>query len=332
MRMPAAFSAAFSAGLAALVFAPIAVIGAAQAQDVRTYNLPQGAYPHDVAVSADGTAWYTEQRGGALGRLDPRSGAVELIPLGRRAAPHGVIIGPDGAPWITEGGNNAIQRVDPVTREVRTWALPEARGYVNLNTAAFDGRGNLWFTGQNGVYGRLNPQSGAMQVWDAPRGRGAYGITRTPDGGIWFVSLASNYLARVDIDSGAATVIDPPAGVSGTRRVWSDSQGRLWVSMWNSGHLAVYDPRSQQWQAWKMPGDRPQAYAVYVDEQDQVWVSNWGSNAVLRFNPRTEQFASFPSDHAGSNVRQMLGREGEAWAAESGAGRLRRITYGRATN
>jgi len=31
-------------------------------------------------------------------------------------------------------------------------------------------------------------------------------------------------------------------------------------------------------------------------------------------------------------VRQMLGREGEAWAAESGAGRLRRITYGRATN
>jgi virginiamycin B lyase len=319
--------AAFSAALSALAFA-----AAAQAQDIRYFNLPQGAYPHDVAVSADGTAWYTEQRGGALGRLDTRTGTVELIPLGQRAAPHGVIIGPDGAPWITEGGNNAIQRVDPVTREVRTWALPEARGYTNLNTAAFDGRGNLWFTGQNGVYGRLNPQTNEMRVWDAPRGRGAYGITRTPDGGIWFVSLANNYLARVDLDSGAATVIDPPAGVSGTRRVWSDSQGRLWVSMWNSGHLAVYDPRSQQWQAWKMPGDRPQGYAVYVDEQDQVWISNWGSNAVLRFNPRTQEFASFPSDRAGSNVRQMLGREGEAWAAESGAGRLRRITYGRATN
>jgi virginiamycin B lyase len=24
--------------------------------------------------------------------------------------------------------------------------------YTNLNTAAFDGRGRIWFTGQNGVY------------------------------------------------------------------------------------------------------------------------------------------------------------------------------------
>jgi virginiamycin B lyase len=149
---------------------------------------------------------------------------------------------------------------------------------------------------------------------------------------VWFVSLASNYLAQVDLDSGAATVVDPPAGVSGTRRVWADSQGRLWVSAWTSGHVAVYDPRSREWRAWRMPGERPQAYAIYVDEQDQVWVSNWGSNAVLRFDPRTERFASFPSDRPNAHVRQMLGREGEAWAAESAAGRLVRITYGRATN
>jgi virginiamycin B lyase len=27
--------------------------------------------------------------------------------------------------------------------------------YTNLNTAAFDGRGRIWLTGQNGIYGRL---------------------------------------------------------------------------------------------------------------------------------------------------------------------------------
>jgi virginiamycin B lyase len=329
MRKPAAFSAT----LAAVAFAGLVAASGARADEVRSFDLPRGAYPHDVAVSRDGSvAFYTEQRGGALGVVDTRSGAVQLIPLGRRAHPHGVIIGPDGAPWITEGGNNTIQRVDPVSHEVRTWPLPEARGYVDLNTSTFDANGNLWFTGQNGIYGRLNPQTGDMRVWDAPRGRGAYGITRTPDGGIWFVSLASNYLARIDRESGAATVIDPPAGVSGTRRVWSDSQGRLWVSAWNSGHLAVYDPHSQAWRSWKLPGNRPQAYAVYVDEQDQVWVSDWGSNAVLRFNPRTEQFAPFPFDHARAEVRQMYGREGEAWAAESGASRLRRFSFGRPTN
>ncbi len=248
----------FAAFASAVTFAAL-TLSTADAQESRYFNLPQGAYPHDVAVSQDGIAWYSEQRGGALGRLDPRSGNVELIPLGQGARPHGVIVGPDGALWLTEGGNNALSRVDPITREVRHFPLPRERGHANLNTSVFDGRGNMWFTGQNGIYGRVDPRSGEVRVWDAPRGRGPYGIARTPDGGIWYVSLAGNYLARVDLDSGAPTIVDPPEGVSGARRVWSDSQGRLWVSMWNSGHVAVYDPSSQQWRAWKMPGDRPQA-------------------------------------------------------------------------
>ncbi|HEV8473854.1 MAG TPA: lyase, partial [Methylomirabilota bacterium] len=94
----------------------------------RAYDLPAGGgSPHDVAVSADGIVWYTAQRDGKLGRLDPVSGKVELIPLGQGAAPHGVIVGPDGAPWVTEGGTNSIVRVDPKTREVKRWPLPPSR-------------------------------------------------------------------------------------------------------------------------------------------------------------------------------------------------------------
>ncbi len=83
---------------------------------------------------------------------------------------------------VTDSGLNAIVRVDPQTEEVQTFPLPAESGYANLNTAAFDANGILWFTGQNGIYGRLDPASGAMQVFEAPRGRGPYGITTTPDG------------------------------------------------------------------------------------------------------------------------------------------------------
>src|ERR671931_1536253 len=135
---------------------------------IQTYALPSaGGYPHDVAVGVDGVVWYTAQRSGQLGRLDPASGKVDLVPLGDGAAPHGVIIGPDGAPWITEGGTNSIVRVDAETREVKRWPLPENRGYANLNTASFDKRGRIWFTGQTGIYGRLDPKTGQMHVWDA---------------------------------------------------------------------------------------------------------------------------------------------------------------------
>ena len=301
----------------------VMALPAAAAVGSRVYELPRGGgYPHDVAVSADGTVWYTAQRDGKLGRLDPTTGKIDLVPLGDGAAPHGVIVGPDGAPWVTEGGTNAIVRVDARTREVKRWPLPPSRKWANLNTATFDKRGRIWFTGQSGVYGRLDPATGDMTVWDAPRGRGPYGITTTPDGAVYYASLAGNYIARVDLESGAATVIEPPTREQGARRVWSDSKGRVWVSEWNSGNVSVYDPTTTTWKTWRLPGDSPHTYAVYVDADDTVWLSDWGANAVVRFTPSTEKFEVFPSDKRGANVRQILGRPGEVWAPESGNDRL----------
>jgi virginiamycin B lyase len=297
-------------------------IALADAQQVRYFPLPAGAGPHDVAPAPDGTVWYTAQRAGALGRLDPATGKAEQIPLGRDSAPHGVIVGPDGAAWVTDGGQNAIARVDPQTRAVKLFPLPAGSAYANLNTAAFDRNGVLWFTGQSGYYGRVDPKGGAVKVWEAPRGAGPYGITATPTGDIYYVSLAGSHLARIDITTGAATVIEPPTLRQGARRVWSDSKGKLWISEWNSGQVSVYEPATQRWKQWKLPGDAPRAYAVYVDERDKVWLTDFNANAIVRFDPVTETFASFPSSERGAAVRQMHGRAGEAWGAESGNNRL----------
>jgi virginiamycin B lyase len=309
--------------LLAFVMVLLLPAGATAEVRIQAYVLPSGGgHPHDVAVGADGIVWYTAQRDGKLGRLDPVTGKVDLVPLGAGAAPHGVIIGPDGAPWVTEGGTNSIVRVDPGTREVRRWPLPENRGYVNLNTATFDNRGRIWFTGQTGIYGRLDPKTGDMQVWDAPRGRGPYGIATTPDGAVYYASLAGSHIARVDLDSGAATVIEPPTKAQGARRVWSDSRSRIWVSEWNSGNVSRFDAATGTWKTWRLPGENARPYAVYVDASDKVWVSDWGANAMVRFDPEREKFEAFPSDRGSANVRQILGRPGEVWAPESGAHRL----------
>ena len=116
--------------------------------------------------------FYTAQPTGKLGILDPKTGKTKEIPLGPRSAPHGVIVGPDGAAWVTDGGQNAIVRVDPATREVKVFALPADTGYANLNTLTFDKKGRVWFTGQSGYYGRLEPGTGVVTVWKSPRGSG----------------------------------------------------------------------------------------------------------------------------------------------------------------
>ena len=307
----------------ALPWVLLAVVPLAAAAGPAYFDVAKGAHPHDVAAApGDGApVYYTAQMTGKLGILDPRTGKYEEIPLGPRSAPHGVIVGPDGAPWITDGGENAIVRVDPRTHALKTWPLPADAPSANLNTATFDRKGRLWFTGQSGYYGRLDPATSEMKVWTAPRGSGPYGMTTTPSGDVYYASLAGSYIARVDVESGNATVIDPPTKNQGARRVWSDSRGRIWVSYWNTGQVGMYDPASGSWHEWKLPGSA-HAYAVWVDDKDKVWLTDWSTNAVVRFDPTTEKFESFTSDRSGANVRQMLGRAGEMWGAESGTDRL----------
>ena len=308
----------YTIALAALML----VAGVAGASTPQYFDVVEGSGPHDVAAApAKGPVYYTAQRTGRLGILDTATRKVEEIDLGPNSAPHGVVVGPDGAPWITDSGQNAIVRVDPVTREVRRWALPRGSAYANLNTLAFDRKGNVWFTGQAGYYGRVDVTTNEVKVWAAPRGRGPYGIATAPGGDIYYASLAGNHIARIDVATGEATVIEPPTPNQGARRVWPDSRGRIWVSYWNTGHVGMYDPAAKTWREWKLPGNA-RTYSVWVDERDKVWLTDWSINALVRFDPVTEKFDTFPSDKPRANVRQMLGRNGEAWGAESGVDRL----------
>ncbi len=262
------------------------------------------------------------RRRACSGALDPKTGSVERIPLGDGSRPHGVIVGPDGAAWVTDGGRNAILRVDPASKEVKAWTLPANRADANLNTAAFDEKGRIWFTGQAGIYGRLDPKTGKMDVWDAPKGPGPYGITAAPDGDIYYVSLAGSFLGKPDIETGKTQIIVPRNFDAGTRRVWSDSQSRPWVSEWNAGNLSVFNPGEERWAVHKLPGNEPHTYAVYVDDRDKVWVSDFSANAILKFDPLTSKFERFASDKPEAAVRQLNGRKGEVWGAESGNDRL----------
>ena len=287
--------------------------------EVATYPVPPGSHPHDVAPADDGGIWYTAQASGRLGWLDSETGEVREIPLGPGSAPHGVVTGPDGAAWVTDSGLNAIVRVgadDEVT------AYPLDAPNANLNTATFDGDGILWFTGQNGVYGSLDPATGAVEVHAAPRVAGPYGIATTPEGDVAFSSLAGSYLGAIDRASGEVTVIDTPTAGGGARRIWSDSGGRLWVTEWFAGRLAMFNPADAEWSEWTLPGASPMPYAVYVDERDAVWVTDFGSNAILRFDPDREEWLTFALESQPAEVRQLLGREGEVWGAESAADRL----------
>lgn len=284
------------------------------------FPVGRGQGPHDVAPAPDGGVWYTAQRTGELGYLDPKTGATRMVKLGSGSAPHGVIVGPDGNPWITDGGLNAIVRVDARTSEMTRYPLSGPN--VNLNTATFDRNGTLWFTGQSGYYGYV--KEGRASVLSAPRGAGPYGINACPNGNVYYASLAASYVGAVNLASTTVVTVDPPTKGQGARRVWCDSRSNVWVSEWNAGQVGQFQTEtgSTSWREWKIPGANPMPYAVYVDDQDIVWLTDFGANAIVRFDPRTEKFTSYPHAQPNAAVRQLLGRPGEVWGAMSGQDKL----------
>ena len=145
----------------------------------------------------------------------------------------------------------------------------------------------------------------------SPRGAGPYGITATPDGRIFYASLAGSYIAWIDLKEDIASPIDPPTPGQGARRIWSDSKSQIWVSEWNAGQLGFFSARIAQ-RIWRYP----------EDESDIVWLTDFGANAIVRFDPLTEKFTSYPHAQPNAAVRQLLGRPGEVWGAMSGQDKL----------
>ena len=233
-----------------------------------------------------------------------------------------MIVGPDGHAWLTEGGQNAIARVDANTKAVKLFPLPKEfpqrqSQYARLRRQ----RHGLVHRPERRLRPRRsrNRQGRRLGVAEGPRHLRHH---RHAAGDIWYASLAGDHIARVDPASGEATVVDPPRKGVGPRRIWSNSKGVLWVSFWHGGAIGRYDPAARTWTTYPMPQSRSGTYSIYVDDKDRVWATDWMANAIQRFDPKTEAYETFPSDKKSANVRQMLGRPGEAWGGKLGTDRL----------
>ena len=189
---------------------------------VQEYPVPAGSRPHDVAP------------GRRRRRLVHRPGVRRARPARpghRRDPPYPARRWLGAARRDRRAGRRALDhRRRPERDRARRPAhragrpLPACRpaGPANLNTAVFDRRGVLWFTGQTGVYGRLDPTIGAVEVFDAPRGRGPLRHHRHPGRARSTTPRWPAATSRASTPRPAqATVIDPPTAGQGARRVWS---------------------------------------------------------------------------------------------------------------
>lgn len=92
---------------------------------ITTFKVTDGAHPHDVAPGRDGVVWYTAQHQGALGRLDPKTGAWRARKLpGDDPRAYAVYVDDQDKVWLSDFSANAMVRFDPVTQKFDVFKGP----------------------------------------------------------------------------------------------------------------------------------------------------------------------------------------------------------------
>src|SRR4029450_11883337 len=117
-----------------------------------------------------GILWFTLQQSNRIGRLNPTSGAIDLVTMQTPdAKPYGIKIDAQGVPWVACNGSNCLVKVDPVTMALTEITLPIAETTVRRLDIAPDGM--IWYV--NSSQGRLGghkPANGGVKGGPVPKG------------------------------------------------------------------------------------------------------------------------------------------------------------------
>jgi virginiamycin B lyase len=155
--------------------------------------------------------------------------------------------------------------------------LSHLRHGTEIQALAVGPENYLWFAGVNrggtpsNIVGRISP-GGAAEEHAIPataESLGVGGLTRGPEGNMWFTEPAANRIERVGPTGHAEGFPVPTAGSLPTGIV-SAPGGFLWVTMEGTGKVAKVDPTGHVVESALNAGARPAALALGPDSA--LWV------------------------------------------------------------
>ncbi|MFQ5417482.1 MAG: hypothetical protein ACE5FL_10595 [Myxococcota bacterium] len=163
--------------------------GAAGESDGVTMPVPYG-----VDISPDGSVWFSQLNEHKIGRVDPDTFALEMVPT-PFPAPRRLRFDSQGALWIPSFSGALISRFDPKTRDFRSWDLP------------------------------IDPAGSEVPY--------ALHIDRRNDE-VWICGTNSDTLIRFQPARERFSIYPLPTRVTFTREIDFDAEGRVWTSNSNA--------------------------------------------------------------------------------------------------
>jgi len=266
-----------------------------------TYELPgPDRMPFSAAPDKDGNMWIPYfGTADKIGELNPKTGEVQEypVPFQGTAGIHSAVPAPDGTVWLAEQGSNRLGKWDPKTRQITEYQDSQTPGefgparYGSKHTVRIDPEGNVWLTGT--PFAKFDPKTEKFTHYsDVPS---AYGVALSKTGIPWFAEFsADGKIGMVDPETGKVTKFTVPTPKAYPRRIQVDDSGVVWFAEFGSsasqtikeGKIARFDPKTETFKEYSLPGNSPSPYAFDLDKSGRLWYSNMHEDVVGCVDPK----------------------------------------------
>lgn len=295
------------------------------------YALPRASIqPHDVVVDRSGTVWFSEFGDDALGRLNPRTGAVKeyAIPTMRPQEPKGSLdleFDEQGNLWIGRMNQGGIAEFNKATGEFKTYEVPKP--FITVTTQQpmvapehWHVDGKIWMNAESipGLY-RVDIRTGKWQVWKPygvmkgggggeyafGRPHSVYGVYSDDHNNAYFCDFSGENIGEIDAKTGKVTLFPTPTPHSRPRRGEMDGQGRLWFGEWLANRIGMFDTRTHKFREWPIPVPYFAPYQVVRDKNGELWAGGMSSDRIVRLNPKTGKVTVYLLPDS-TNIRRLF--------------------------
>jgi virginiamycin B lyase len=222
----------------------------------KKFQLEKGANPHTCLVDSKGNVWYTGNRNGTIGRINPATGDIRVFKITDSTVrdPHTMVFDKDGNIWFTAQQTNAI-------------------GFFNLKDETFR---------------IVKPPLPA-----GARSTNPYGIVLDSKGRPWFNLFNTNMIGTIDPQTFELKTYPLASDSTRNRRIAITSDDQIYYTDYRRGRLGHLDPKTGKVQDWALPGGPGSLpYGMIIDDQNRVWVNESGlqPNKLVGFDTKSGKF------------------------------------------
>lgn len=190
--------------------------------------------PHTPIFDQKGFLWFTMQQSNRVGRLDPKTGEVQIaaMPGSARTDPYGIVVNSKGVPYFANWRSNRLGSVDPQTMKITEHVISFEDARPRRIAVTPDDM--IWYGDDaRGILGRFDPKTGQFKEYQSPSGPTSrpYGMTAVGDI-VWYseTGVSPNTLVRFDPKTEKFQSWETPSGGGTIRFMVHDPAGDLWLA------------------------------------------------------------------------------------------------------